>query len=660
VLSKPTSSKAAWAKNAKIIGALLFTFAVGLAIGVPIGTSDEGAPAASADDAKPDKETIWTCSMHPQIKLPEAGKCPICGMALIPLETEGDDEHAHSDTHLVMSDRAKKLANIETTPVRRADASVELRLLGRLAYDETKVRTVTSWTDGRIDRLFVSAVGEKIKRGQVIASQYSPEVYAARADLVQAKLQVDRLGKGLEIAKTAAKATLRSARTRLKLLGVRPMKSKNITSSTSPPRNVAITAKYAGTVVEQMVHEGAYVKAGTPIYRTADLEKVWAQLDAYEGDLAKVQLEQRVTLIVSSFPGESFEGQVAFIDPIVDPRTRTAQIRVEVSNDDGRLSPGMFADAILHAENRDAQQAPLVIPDSAALFTGMRSLVYVELPKTAKPTYEARVVQLGPRAGDVYPVIAGLKEGERVVTRGAFVIDSDLQIRGGKSMMSQDDDHAREALRPVRVTDKFMKGFGRVMGPYLDLQEKLAADDKEGSAKAMAELAQQAAGFDPRSPEEARAIYLKMRDKIAGEARQGVKSDDIETMRRAFGAIGEQLVIASKRFGNPTSTPLQLAHCPMAFDNRGADWLQRGKTIANPYFGSQMHSCGAIEDTTESGAHISDELPPKASHSKMEVPPGKRPKKAATPKAAPKAVDHSKHKAAPKAVDHSKMDHSKH
>jgi Cu(I)/Ag(I) efflux system membrane fusion protein len=559
---------------------------------------------SSSEHADHDDQQLWTCSMHPQIQLPEPGKCPICGMDLIPLE-KGKEHDLDPMTHVSLSERAKKLAEIRTVALRKADANVELRLLGRLSYDETKVHTVTSWTDGRIDRLLVSAKGEKIKKGQVIASLYSPEVYEAQVDLIQAKLQMDRLDKALPIARKAAEATLDSAKTRLNLLGVRPMSTKRITSRTRPPRNMAVTAKYGGTVVEQMVNEGAYVKAGEPIYRIADLDTIWAQLDAYEDDLAKVRVGQEVSLVISSFPDETFMGEVAFVDPIVDPRTRTAQIRVEIPNDKGRLSPGMFADAVLRAEVDPGEPRPLLIPESAPLFTGKRSVVYVEVMSAERPTYEVRVVQLGPKAGNVYPVMSGLEEGERVVTHGAFALDSDLQIKGGMSMMSYEDDAARAAREPVRTTKEFMKGLRPIVAAYLDVHEKLAADDDEGAAEAFSELARQSAGFDPLAPAEARKVYLELRDQVAAEARQAAKSKELDAMRRALSTLTKPLVVMLVRFGNPVKGPVRLVHCPMAFDGRGAFWLQRAHDIQNPYFGAAMFTCGEIQLTAQRGARMS-------------------------------------------------------
>ena len=353
-----------WLRDGIVVIAVGVAFVFGLWVGAP----DSKEEAATAEAG-----AIWTCSMHPQIKLPEPGACPICGMDLIPLEQD-DGAGDRPAEEIAISERAKTLAHIRVAPAVRADTSTELRLLGRLEYDETQVRTISPWVGGRIDRLFVSNLGATIRAGRAVASIYSPEAYAAQQDLLSARRQLDRLGDAIPAARRAAEQALESAEMRLKLLGVGPTTIKDQAS-----RNVAVIAPYSGTVVEQLVNEGAYVKEGQPIFRIADLSMLWAQLDAYETDLPRVQLGQEVTLEVASLPGESFDGKVAFIDPLVDPMTRTAQIRVEVDNDDGRLSRGMFADAVIHADPNAS--APLTIPKTAPLFTGTRSIVYVEIPK---------------------------------------------------------------------------------------------------------------------------------------------------------------------------------------------------------------------------------------------------------------------------------------
>jgi Cu(I)/Ag(I) efflux system membrane fusion protein len=394
----------------------------------------EHAPAQESEAAA----EIWTCSMHPQIRQQEPGQCPICGMDLIPIERDAVDDAPA--TRISLSERAKALARIRTVEVQRLGSGrIERRLLGRVDYDERSLRTVTAWIGGRIERLHVSTTGERVKRGQVIATLYSPEVYNAHQDLIQARQQLERLQEGATpSARSAAEAALNAARDRLRLLGVPSGEVSAMDRANKPSERVRIRTPFGGTVIERLATQGSYVETGSGLYRVADLSRLWVQLDAYESDLPVLRAGQEVLLRVEALPGESFEGRVRFVDPVVDPNTRTARVRIEVENKDRRLRPGMFVEASVKGEAgaKRSESAPLMIPATAPLFTGRRSLVYVEVEGLEEPAYEARVVTLGARMGDLYPVLTGLREGERVVIHGAFAIDADLQIQGGASMMN--------------------------------------------------------------------------------------------------------------------------------------------------------------------------------------------------------------------------------
>ena len=445
-------TKANLVKNAPWI-ALPIVAAIAFGLGGWLFGAFEAPSTRTEAPAHDEQETIWTCSMHPQIRQTEPGQCPICGMDLIPIEgTTADDDDAR---RVSLSERAKILARIRTTEVHRLGSGrVERRLLGRVDYDERSLRTVTAWIGGRIDRLHVSTTGERVKRGQVIATLYSPEVYNAHQDLIQARQQLARLQeRATPSAGRAAEAALNAARDRLRLLGVPDGEVQAMERVDKPSERARIRTPFGGTVIERLATQGSYVETGSGLYRVADLSTLWVQLDAYESDLPVLKAGQEVSLTVQALPGEIFKGRVTFVDPILDPKTRTARVRIEVKNQDRRLRPGMFVEASVRSDGaaKAAEEAPLVIPATAPLFTGRRSVVYVEVEGVEAPTYEARVVTLGPRMGELYPVLAGLHDGERVVVHGAFAIDADLQIHGGDSMMNlpnedrtSNDDDARD------------------------------------------------------------------------------------------------------------------------------------------------------------------------------------------------------------------------
>jgi Cu(I)/Ag(I) efflux system membrane fusion protein len=375
---------------------------------------------------------VWTCSMHPQVRAPGPGDCPICGMDLVPVE--GSTETAPEEgRRLTVTDAERRLMEISTGAVERRRVVAEVRLVGAVAYDETSVSRIAAWVPGRIERLHVDYVGYVVREGEAMVDVYAPELVAAQEELVQARLAVERSSGG---DGAAPRRTLDAARERLSLWGLSAGQIDEIEGRGTAEPKVTLLAPIGGTVVEKNAVEGAYVSTGTVIYTIADLSRVWIELAAYESDLALVREGQRVEFTTEAHPGTTFDGTISFIEPVLDPSTRTAVVRAVVENADGELKPEMFVRAVARARVGGAEGAPLVIPASAPLLTGTRAVVYVEVPDADVPTYEGREVTLGPRAGDYYVVVSGLAEGERVVTEGNFKIDSALQIRARPSMMS--------------------------------------------------------------------------------------------------------------------------------------------------------------------------------------------------------------------------------
>lgn len=602
--------------------AALFLFA-GFALGGAVFASRSSPstdPHAKHEASEASTATLWTCSMHPNVRQPEPGSCPICGMDLVPVAS---NQSASQDdpTRTTLSKRAKALAKLRTSPVqRRTDATARLRMLGRIEPNETTLRTVTAWTGGRIDRLQVNVTGERVRAGQAIATLYSPEIFAAHQDLIVAKRQVERMAGSPASSREAAAAAQSAARERLRLLGVPDDALVRMESEEVPTRAVTIRTPFAGTVIERMATEGAYVSTGTPLYRVANLNRLWVQLDAYESDLPRLSLGQRVIVTVDALPGEDFEGEVTFIEPTLDAKRRTAQVRVEVDNRDGHLRPGMFAEATVVTTPSSSEQSPLVVPDTAPLFTGRRAVVYVETKDGDRASYEARTVRLGPRLGHEYPVVAGLAEGERVVTRGAFAVDADLQIRGGASMMASGDEREKVAAQPAPAISAADRAkLAPVVTAYLSVQVALAADQLGPAQQAAKQVLTAVAGVKLERPPSAVTEWHELSRHLQTHASQIARAADLTGARTGFEPLSQAIADLLRRFGNPLSESLHLAYCPMAAGSRGASWIQKGDEIDNAYFGASMRTCGEIKEVVPAGAFL------KPSAKKSGAAPSSRP-----------------------------------
>lgn len=458
-----------------------------------IPVEDESAPAAPADTHSGHAgagtestastmqpvaaKVIYTCSMHPQIRQDKPGRCPICGMELVPVEGEPAPSAGSTDTSLrriSFSNEAAALMDVETTPVERKSVQLSVSMPGTIAYNETTLSTISAWVGGRVDKLHIDYTGATVKSGDAVADVYSPDLYASQRELLQAVGAVGALSASTSaIVREAAANTVSAAREKLRLLGMTDSQLEALEKSGAARDHVTIYAKSAGTVVSKDVVEGQYIDAGMKLYTLADLSTVWVEGDAYESDLPWLSVGQTATFETVAYPGEKLAGTITFVAPTVNAMSRTARVRVEAPNPEGKLKPEMLVRATvpvtLDASGKAQRAAaryvcpihpqvvsdrpgscpvcgmalvasggglPLVIPSSAPLVTGKRAVVYVSLPGQANPTFEGRVVELGPRAGDYYVVLAGLDEGEHVVTRGNFKIDASLQIQAKPSMMS--------------------------------------------------------------------------------------------------------------------------------------------------------------------------------------------------------------------------------
>ena len=381
----------------------------------------EGKQDHSNEEAK---TTIWTCAMHPQIRIHEPGKCPICGMELILLNQISTAEMDATAIHLTKE--AAQLANVLTSVVSRQNPVKEVRLYGKVQADERLLQNQVAYIPGRVEKLLVNFTGEPVRKGQPLAVIYSPELITAQQELlesVKTKLTQPEIYE-------ASKEKLRMWKLEEPLISA-------IENSGKIKTNIEVVSTTSGIITAKRVNSGDYVVPGSVLYEVSDLSSVWVLFDAYESDLPFLKTGDMIDFTMQALPGSTFKGKIQFIDPVIDPLNRVAKVRLEIGNPGAKLKPEMFATGIVKS-NLDQYRNQIVIPRSAVLWTGKRSIVYMKQPGKDEPVFKIREIELGPLLGNSYVVKEGLADGEEVVTEGAFSVDAAAQLEGKPSMMNQE------------------------------------------------------------------------------------------------------------------------------------------------------------------------------------------------------------------------------
>ena len=613
------------------------------------------------------KPKIWTCSMHPQIRLPKPGKCPICFMDLVPVEEE--ETTTEHPRQLTLSETAKALAEIRTAPVVRKSVINTVRMVGKVEYDETRLSHITAWVPGRIDRLYVDYTGISVRQGDHMVYLYSPELVSTQEELLQTMETEEKL-KDTSVKSVLERAisTRQAVEERLLRWGLTAQQIEEIKQRGKTVDHLTIYAPVGGIVIHKDGFEGMYVKTGTRIYTIADLSQLWVFLDAYESDLMWVRYGQEVEFGTEAYPGETFKGRIAFISPFLNEKTRTVKVRLNVPNSDGLLKPGMFVRAEVQAKvaaggkvvdphladkwicpmhpgivsegpgkcsrckmdlvttkslgyvsEEDVHEKPLVIPASAPLITGKRAVVYVQVPDADQPTYEGRVVKLGARADEYYIVKSGLQEGEKVVTNGNFKIDSALQIQAKPSMMSPEGGapvpgHAHHGAQakpsakenpPASITpsspgfqkndvpEEFRKSLSPLISQYLQTKEALASDNLEKAKASLEHISHVLGSVEMKLlAGETHMRWMKLSNVLESSAQEALNANTINDARLHFAELSHAMIEALKTFRHAESKPLYEFYCSMAFEGKGAFWIQEDEETANPYYGSMMLKCG--------------------------------------------------------------------
>lgn len=578
----------------KIILAAIIAIALGLTGGYFLfGGTQHAVPAESHNHEgeavqTSSEEQTWTCSMHPQIRQNEPGLCPICEMDLILLEANTSND----PLVLEMTQAAIKLLQVETTTVgvELGGEGKTIQLSGKVQADERLASSQVAHVPGRIEKLFVTFTGEQVNKGQRLATLYSPELITAQRELLEA-LKLANVNPGL----------IEAARNKLRFWRIGEEDIKAIEEKGEVRETFTVYADESGIVTNRRVAVGDYVKQGEPLFDMMNLRKVWVLFDAYEEDLSVISLGDRIEFTTPSVPGRTFRTHITFIDPVINPKTRVALLRTEVNNANGLLKPEMFVTGIY--QKKASSKAQLTVPKSAVLWTGNRSVVYVKLPDTTIPSFKFKEIELGEGLGNSYLVLEGLEPGEDVVTNGNFAIDAAAQLNNQVSMMNKDvmtkgADHSLHLPDYTEETPvEFKQQLAQVSEAYLGLKDAFVATDSE-QAKAAAGQVQEAISATDMSliKDDAHLYWMEQQEALLSHSDKITSLTDVEEQRKQFDFLSEALIKVIKVFGIPENT-YYVQFCPMAFDNKGADWVSDVTDIRNPYFGDKMMKCGTVKDT---------------------------------------------------------------
>ncbi|MBL4561358.1 MAG: efflux RND transporter periplasmic adaptor subunit [Labilibaculum sp.] len=585
-----------------VISVLVFGVLLGLVFS---GSSDKtatplnGIEGHEGHNHESEDPTTWTCSMHPQIKQDKPGKCPICAMDLIPLTTmqsSGDDVDPNE---IVMSESAAKLADIQTMMVQLGVPEKSVRLQGKIQVDERNVSELTARFGGRIEKLFVNFTGQTVRKGEKLATIYSPDLVTAQRELLEAIS-----------FKSSRPSLYLASKGKLKLWDLTDKQIEEIEKKGEPMLYFDMLSPISGTVTMRHVSIGDYVKEGTKLFKVVDLSKLWVMLDAYESDLPWIKMNDKVEFTVQAIPGKKYEAKVSYIDPFINGRTRVAKVRAEVSNKNQQLKPEMFVSGIVTSKIAESS-SKILIPKSSILWTGKRAVVYVKVPNRETPSFLYREVVLGPEAGSFFVVSEGLQEHEEIAINGVFKIDAASQLIGFPSMMNPDAgkvstepnngdavmDHSQHKMESFDVDSKFKKQLTGFYNDYLSLTKAFVKSDPD-QVKTVAEalLSKLKTINMGLLKGDAHMAWMADLEVLESKLKMMVEEKDIDKQRAAFAPFNQALYKSVKSFGLDKVTAYY-QFCPMANGDKGAYWFSKSEEIQNPYFGEMMLGCGEVKET---------------------------------------------------------------
>jgi membrane fusion protein, copper/silver efflux system len=601
---------------------LRVSFAIIFIIGIVAGSwifggGSQGAETFTDEHSASEHEagTMYTCAMHPQIRMDKPGDCPLCGMELVPMESDdASDDGGDGDYTVKLSNTAMKIAEVSTSRIEKKAPYKEVYLPGKVMPDERRISELTSRFPGRIEKLYVNFTGQKVRKGQVLAKIYSPELVTAQRELFEA-LKFKETNPGY----------FKAARNKLKLWDLNEVQIDGIINSGDVQFYFNVLSPLTGTVTMRMVSLGDYVKEGTSLFEIIDLSHVWVMFDAYENDIPWIKLRDRIKFRIKSLPNVVFESTVTFIDPVLNPKSRVAGVRAELNNPKDLLKPEMLASGSLKTMLPGSGDQ-LLVPKSAVLWSGKKAVVYVRT-NNHENMFRFTEITLGADAGDSYVVLDGLNDGELVATNGVFKIDAAAQLKGEKSMMNptggkqsmggmagmdmggdskkkegddmkMDEPEKETSMKmEMEVNPKFKAQIADLVKAYLNLKEAfVATDNKKAATDAKAVKSAMEKVDMGLLKGDNHMMWMDMMKPIEKAIDEIVKSSDIEVQRLAFADLSDGIYNSIKMF-DVTGLNINYQFCPMARDGKGANWLSLESEIRNPYYGDAMLTCGETKET---------------------------------------------------------------
>lgn len=518
--------------------------------------------------------TLWTCSMHPQIKKNKPGACPICGMRLIPLEGEHQEEaQGHMPENRLDMGNTLTLAHVQVSKIVRGTAYNTKNFVGEIVPNDQAKEVQVSYLSGRIDKNFITYEGQKVRKGQTLSLMYVPQIIELQQELAVAN----------ELRDTQPDIYT-ALRNKMHVLKFSPKQIKILEETKEPIVNFPVYATVHGTVTKILATQGDQVKVGQPIFEVVDFSKIWVRLDVLERESSGLRLGQTVEVRIPALPGHVFKSVIDYVAPVVDPKLGTIAVRATLDNIKGALKIGMLVDAVVTLSKKSNDVTDIIVPKSAVLWTGKRSVVYVQQDHNK---YALREVVLGERTGDNYVILKGLHEGEYVVTNGAFTVDAAAQLAGLPSMVHKKQTNSMEGMSNMKHVHS--SNLKLAFAEYNSLTKALYHDNFTEAKKHM--LALNNALKDQIANDKA---LLKTLDK-------GSKARDIEVIRHVYEGISIWMIAHVREQGLEQKVFIQF--CPMAHSNQGARWISVEKEIKNPYFGSKMLHCGSTQDSIMGQMH---------------------------------------------------------